>query len=50
MTTMVAIERAILLINIVRNDDQGRLMHMLSTDVVLIVGLVKLVRIGDHCE
>jgi hypothetical protein len=47
MTTVMAINRAIRLNNIV---SYGRFMHMISTYLVLIIGLMELVRISDYCE
>ena len=50
MTTVAAIERAILLIDIISYDDGGRFMCMLSNDIVLVIGLMKLVRVSDYCK
>jgi len=50
MTTVVAIERVILLIDIISYDNGGRFMYMLSNDFVLVIGLMKLVRVSDYCK
>ena len=50
VTTVVAIRRAILLVCIIKYDVCGRFMYMISNNLMLVIGLVKLVRVSDCCK
>jgi len=50
LTTVLTIERVILLIHIISCSSNGLFMNMLCKDIVLIIGLMELVRVSEYCK